>query len=94
MNGANDMRSIELCDSEHGHHDCSEQCQSCIDRCDSCALDLSYGELRLDPIIETKIPEPQKVQPAIEECAVSRLVPTTEQPSKLVTPAIQENPEL
>ena len=38
--------------------DCSEQCQSCVDACDSCALDVSFGG---DPVI--KAPAHQDPKP-------------------------------
>lgn len=31
----------ESLNDEHNH--CEEQCKSCIDECDSCALDVSFG---------------------------------------------------
>ena len=42
--------------------DCSEQCQSCVDACDSCALDVSFGGDRVIKAPAHQDPEPPEAK--------------------------------
>jgi len=72
---------IHICESLYDKdglpENCEEQCRSCIDDCDSCALDVSFGEKRklTDPSDQRQQKQPK--QPSkVTSNSVAKITPS------------------